>query len=85
MSPIDMPALASALRVASIGPSPMISGDSPLTPVATMRASGFRPSSCAFVSLVITTAAAPSFSGHALPAVTVPFGRNTGFSWLTFS
>ena len=29
MSSIVMPALASALRVASIGPRPMISGDSP--------------------------------------------------------
>jgi hypothetical protein len=37
------------------------------------------------VSLVITTAAAPSFSGQALPAVTVPLGRKTGLSWLIFS
>ena len=63
----------------------MISGDRPLTPVATMRASGVRPSSLALVSLVITNAAAPSFSGQALPAVTVPLGRNTGLSSLTFS
>jgi hypothetical protein len=34
---------------------------------------------------MITTAAAPSFNGQQLPAVTVPAGRNTGFSWLTFS
>ena len=85
MSLIDMPALASALCVASIGPSPMISGDRPVTPVATMRANGVRPSSLAFVSLVTITAAAPSFNGQALPAVTVPFGRNTGLSWLIFS
>ncbi len=80
-----MPALASALRVASIGPRPMISGESPLTPVATMRASGVNPSSRALSSLITTTAAAPSFSGQALPAVIVPLGRNTGLSWLTFS
>ena len=50
-----------------------------------MRASGVRPSSLALVSLVITTAAAPSLSGQALPAVTVPLGRKTGLSWLIFS
>ena len=63
----------------------MISGDSPLTPVATMRASGVSPNSLAFASLITITAAAPSFSGQALPAVTVPFGRKTGLSWLIFS
>ena len=63
----------------------MISGDSPVTPVETMRANGVSPSSLALVSLMITTAAAPSFSGQALPAVIVPFGRNTGLSWLIFS
>ena len=43
------------------------------------------PSSLAFVSLITTTAAAPSLSGHALPAVTSPSGRNTGFSVASFS
>ena len=38
------------------------------------------PSSRARLSLMTTTAAAPSLSGHALPAVTVPPSRNTGFS-----
>ena len=37
------------------------------------------------VSLITMTAAAPSFSGQQLPAVTVPSGRNTGWSWETFS
>lgn len=36
-------------------------------------------------SLITTSAAAPSFSGQALPAVMVPLGRNTGFSWLMAS
>ena len=63
----------------------MISGDSPDTPVDTTRANGVSPSSFALVSDMTTTAAAPSFQGQALPAVTVPFGRNTGFSWLIFS
>ena len=33
------------------------------------------------MSLITTTAAAPSFSGQALPAVISPSGRNTGLSW----
>ena len=57
----------------------MISGDNPDTPVATTRASGVMPSSLARTSLMITNAAAPSFSGHAFPAVTVPSTWNTGF------
>ena len=80
-----MPARFMACRHASIGPRPMISGFSPVTPDEMMRASGVTPSSRALVSLMTTTAAAPSFSGHALPAVTVPSGRNTGFSSDSFS
>src|SRR3954447_17332770 len=83
MSPMLMPARASARRDASIGPSPMISGERAETPVATTRASGVRPSWAALVSLMTTTAAAPSLSGQQLPAVTVPSGRNTGFRALT--
>ena len=64
-----MPARASAWRDASTGPRPMISGDSPETPVDTTRASGVSPSSLALVSLMTTTAAAPSLSGQQLPAV----------------
>ena len=63
----------------------MISGLSALTPLATMRASGVIPSSLALVSLITTTAAAPSLSGHAFPAVTDPSGRNTGLSVASFS
>jgi hypothetical protein len=58
----------------------MISGLRPVTPLATMRASGVMPSCLAFVSLITTTAAAPSLSGQALPAVTSPSGRNAGLS-----
>ena len=43
------------------------------------------PSSLAFVSLITITAAAPSLSGHELPAVTSPSGRNTGLSVSNFS
>ena len=80
-----IPARASACRDASTGPSPMISGDSAVIPVDTIRASGVMPSSAALVSLMMTSAAAPSFSGQQLPAVTRPSGRNTGFSSATFS
>ena len=65
-----MPARLSACFDASTGPRPMISGDRPLTPVETIRASGVMPSSRALVSLMMTTAAAPSLSGQQLPAVT---------------
>ena len=56
----------------------MISGERPLTPVATIRASGVRPSSAARVSDMTITAAAPSLSAQQLPAVTTPSGRKTG-------
>src|SRR3712207_8434496 len=56
----------------------MISGERPVTAVDTIRASGVRPRSRALVSLMTTTAAAPSLSGQALPAVTRPSGRKTG-------
>ena len=63
----------------------MISGFKPDTPDAMIRASGVIPSSRALVSLMTTTAAAPSLSGQALPAVISPSGRNTGFSSASFS
>ena len=63
----------------------MISGESAVTPDETIRASGVMPSSAALTSLITTTAAAPSLSGQQFPAVTVPSGRNTGFSAATFS
>src|SRR5450756_572638 len=85
MSPIAIPARRSACCDACTGPSPMISGDSALTPVETMRASGARPSCAALTSLITTSAAAPSFSGQQFPAVTVPCSRNTGLSVDIFS
>jgi hypothetical protein len=63
----------------------MISGDNPDTPVDTIRASGVRPNSAAFVSDMTTSAAAPSFSGQQFPAVTRPSGRKTGFKVDVFS
>src|SRR3954462_13600437 len=58
----------------------MISGDNAVTPLDTIRASGVRPNARALVSLITTTAAAPSLSGQQLPAVIRPSGRNTGLS-----
>src|SRR5579859_6691884 len=65
---------------AGIGPTPMMLGSTPAEEYALMHASGFKPSSFAFAALIITTAAAPSLMPDALPAVTVPFLSNAGFS-----
>ncbi|OIQ99558.1 hypothetical protein GALL_183070 [mine drainage metagenome] len=45
-----------------------------------MVASGFRPSAAARLADITTTAAAPSFSPDALPAVTVPALSKAGLS-----
>ena len=63
----------------------MISGSTPETDDAMMRARGSMPSSWARVPLMTTTAAAPSFRGHEFPAVTFPPGLNTGSSSASFS
>ena len=80
MSSMLIFARLSACLDASIGPRPMNSGSRADSPVATTRAMGLMPSSFARRSDITTTAAAPSFSGQALPAVTVPFSRNAGCS-----
>jgi hypothetical protein len=51
-----------------------------VTAEARILARGFSPSSPARSSDTTTTAAAPSFSGHALPAVTLPPGLKAGSS-----
>ena len=60
------------LRTASMGARLNHSGSRPLVAWARMTAIGFRPSSLARSALVTTTAAAPSLTPGALPAVTVP-------------
>ena len=75
-----MPALASARLTASTGPMPKNCGSTASTPVAVMRASGSAPSSSSPSSSTSSSAAAPSESCDALPAVTVPSGRNDGLS-----
>ena len=85
MSSIVMPACFSTFSTAGIGPRPMISGRRPATADAMMRARGLSPSFSAFSADMTSTAAAPSFSGQALPAVTVPSGLNAGLSSASFS
>jgi len=51
----------------------------------TIRARGFKPSSPAFASDMISAAAAPSFSGHELPAVTPPPPSKASGSEASFS
>ena len=80
MSEMVIPARSSTAFTAGIGPRPMISGRMAATEEATMRARGFRPRFAAFSADITSTAAAPSLSGHALPAVTVPPGRKAGLS-----
>ncbi len=79
-SSIVILARASTFLMAPIGATPMISGSSPLVAEAITRARGFSPSSFARVSDITSTAAAPSFSGHELPAVTRPSSRKAGLS-----
>ena len=74
------PARSSAFRVEGTGPMPITAGSTPAEALATMRASGSRPSSRARSSLVTTTQAAPSLICEALPAVTVPPCLKIGLS-----
>ena len=66
------PALASARFTASTGASPKYCGSVAETPVAETRASGSRPVARRPSSSTRSRAAAPSLSGEAFPAVTVP-------------
>src|SRR5438445_439610 len=75
------PARARALRVAGIGPRPIVRGSTPAAADETMRAIGGSPSSFTFKSLIIRRAAAPSLTPLEFPAVTVPPSRNAGGSF----
>ena len=80
-----MPVWAKTFLQASMGPTPMIAGSTPLTAEPRIRASGLRPSDFAYSSSSMTTAAAPSLSGQELPAVTRPSSLKTGFRDASFS
>ena len=73
------------MRVAPIGPMPMTLGSTPNVADVTTRASGCQPCFAAAPALQISSAAAPSLSGDALPAVTVPFALNAGLSFASDS
>ena len=64
--------------VAGIGPVSMITGSTPTVVVSTMRARAFRPSSSAFSRDISITAAAPSDTCEALPAVIFPSSLKAG-------
>jgi hypothetical protein len=59
---------------------PITRGATPAVAMPTMRARGVRPYCAAVASSASSSAQAPSFTPEALPAVTVPSGRTTGFS-----
>ena len=58
--------------MADIGPVPIISGSTPVQAEDTILARGVKPLFLASSSVIITTAAAPSFIEDELPAVTLP-------------
>ena len=85
MSASERPVFSRTFWVAGTGPIPMISGSTPAQDQPITRASGSLPSARARDSLVSTIAAAPSVMPLELPAVTVPPGRNTAFSFASAS
>ena len=81
---IVSPACLRTFSVAGIGPFSMVSGSTPTSVVATMRARGLRPSSFAFSGDASSTADAPSDTCDDEPAVWMPPGM-TGFRVASFS
>ena len=79
------PARRSAAGIASFGPMPMISGGTPLIAKLTKRASGVRLNCFSARSDTTISAPAPSDVCELLPAVTLPFAANTGFSFASAS
>lgn len=71
-SSIDQPAFFRAFFVAGMGPVPIIDGSTPAVAHEAILAIGFMPLFSASDLCISKTAAAPSFSPEALPAVTVP-------------
>ena len=74
--PAVRPSRAISFRVAGTGPMPMMRGGTPAAAPPRMRAIGVRPCFCAAASEATISAAAPSLTPEALPAVTVPPLRN---------
>ena len=78
------PARASALRQASTGPRPMTRGATPATAPARIRARGTMPAASPAAREPIISAAAPSFTPEAFPAVMMPPSTIAG-SFANFS
>ncbi|CFW57304.1 Uncharacterised protein [Bordetella pertussis] len=76
----DRPVCASTLRVAGAGPMPMMRGATPAVTMPTTRARGVSPWLAAAFSSASNSAAAPSLTPEALPAVTEPPSRTTPLS-----
>ncbi len=72
MSESFNPVLANSRRIAGAGPMPMISGGTPATAAATIRAIGFLPLALAYSPEVTTQAAAASTKAELLPPVCTP-------------
>ena len=68
------------MRVDGTGPRPMMCGGTPADAAATIRARGVRPWRSTASALATTMAEAPSDSGDALPAVTMPSALKAGLS-----
>ena len=76
MSSIVNPAFSSAFLDEGTGPYAIIAGSSPTIPQLIILASGVSPSDAALLEDFITTAAAPSTTPDAFPAVTKLSGPN---------
>ncbi len=85
MSDVDSPARRRALRMAGTGATEKRCGSSATVALATTRPSTGTPRSAAACWLPTSRAIAPSLTGEALPAVTLPSGVNAGLSWASFS
>src|SRR5690606_14929507 len=85
MSSIEIPALSAASRIAISGVYARYGASHADCPYERMVASGVAPRSVAHASSATITAAAPSLTPGALPAVTVPCGENAGFSFASAS
>ena len=83
--PTSSPAFASARSHASGLPCSIMCGSTPAMPKPRKRARGSRPSSDAFCSEAMSTAAEPSTICDEFPAVTTPSGMNAGCSDAIFS
>mmetsp|Transcript_14236 Transcript_14236/g.35525 ORF Transcript_14236/g.35525 Transcript_14236/m.35525 type:complete len:226 (+) Transcript_14236:152-829(+) len=79
------PALARHLRTAGTGPIPITRGSTPALAAATIRARTGVPVEAAYSSEATRSAAAPSFSPDALPAVTLPSFWKAGRSFASLS